>query len=43
MALELALAVQQEIRARLDEADRLRHRQVELPHYEADRAIGTCR
>ena len=29
MVLELALAVQKEITARLDEADRLRHRQVE--------------
>jgi len=38
MALELALAVQQEIAARLDEADRLRHRQVERAQYEAERA-----
>lgn len=38
MALELALAVQQEIAARLEEADRLRHRQVERAQYEADRA-----
>jgi DNA invertase Pin-like site-specific DNA recombinase len=38
LALELALAVQQEIRARLDEADRLRHRQVERAQYEADHA-----
>jgi hypothetical protein len=38
MALELALAVQQEITARLDEADRLRHRQVERARYEADLA-----
>ncbi len=38
MALELTLAVQQEITARLDAADRLRHRQVERAHYEADRA-----
>jgi DNA invertase Pin-like site-specific DNA recombinase len=38
MALELALAVQQEIAARLDEADRLRHRQVERAQYEVDRA-----
>lgn len=38
MALELALAVQQEITARFDEADRLRHRQVERAHYDADRA-----
>jgi hypothetical protein len=36
MALELALAVQQEIAARLDEADRLRRRQVERAQYEAD-------
>ncbi len=38
MALDLALAVQQEITARLDEADRLRHRQVERAQYEADAA-----
>ena len=38
MALELALAVQQEIQARLEEADRLRHRQVERAQYEADQA-----
>lgn len=38
MALELAFAVQQEITARLDEADRLRHRQVERAQYEADQA-----
>jgi hypothetical protein len=38
MALELACAVQQEISARLDEADRLRHRQVERAQYEVDRA-----
>jgi DNA invertase Pin-like site-specific DNA recombinase len=38
MALELALAVQQEIQARLEEADRLRHRQVERAQYEADHA-----
>jgi DNA invertase Pin-like site-specific DNA recombinase len=38
MALELALAVQQEIQSRCDEADRLRHRQVERAQYEADRA-----
>lgn len=38
MALELALAVQDEIQCRLDEADRLRHRQVERAQYEADRA-----
>jgi DNA invertase Pin-like site-specific DNA recombinase len=34
MALELALAVQQEIAARLEEADRLRYRQVERAQYE---------
>jgi DNA invertase Pin-like site-specific DNA recombinase len=38
MALELSLAVQEEISARLEEADRLRHRQVERAEYEADRA-----
>ena len=38
MALELALAVQQEIQSRLNEADRLRHRQVERAQYDADRA-----
>lgn len=38
MALELALAVQQEIQSRIDEADRLRHRQVERAQYEADHA-----
>jgi hypothetical protein len=38
MALEMALAIQQEIAARLDEADRLRHRQVERAQYEADHA-----
>jgi len=38
MALELACAVQQEIAARLEEADRLRHRQVERAQYEVDRA-----
>ncbi len=38
MALELALAVEQEITARLDETDRLRHRQVERAQYEADQA-----
>jgi len=38
MALELTLAVQQEIAARLEEADRLRHRQVERAQYEADLA-----
>jgi DNA invertase Pin-like site-specific DNA recombinase len=38
MALDLALAVQQEINSRLDEADRLRYRQVERAQYEADTA-----
>ena len=38
IALDLALAVQQEITARLDEADRIRHRQVERAQYEADAA-----
>jgi DNA invertase Pin-like site-specific DNA recombinase len=37
-ALELALAVQQEIAARFEEEDRLRHRQVERAQYEADMA-----
>jgi DNA invertase Pin-like site-specific DNA recombinase len=36
MAVEVALAVQQEIQARLDEADRLRLHQVERARYEAD-------
>jgi hypothetical protein len=38
VALELTLAVQQEIAARFDEADRLRRRQVERAQYEADLA-----
>jgi len=38
MALELTLAVQQELNERLDQADRLRHRQVERAQYEADQA-----
>ncbi len=38
MALELALAVQAEITSRLDETDRLRHRQVERAQYESDHA-----
>lgn len=37
-ALELALAVHQEIAARFEEEDRLRHRQVERAQYEADLA-----
>jgi len=38
MALEMTLAVQQELQSRADEADRLRHRQVERAEYEADLA-----
>jgi hypothetical protein len=38
MALELTLAIQQEIATRLEDADRLRHRQVERAAYEVDRA-----
>ena len=38
MAIEVSLAVQQEIQAQLDEADRLRHKQVERARYEADYA-----
>lgn len=38
LALDMALAIQHEIQSRLDEADRLRHRQVERAQYEADRA-----
>jgi hypothetical protein len=38
MALELALAVQQEIQSRIDTADLLRQRQVERAQYEADHA-----
>jgi DNA invertase Pin-like site-specific DNA recombinase len=38
MALELAIAVEQEVRARCEEADRLRHRQVERAQYEVDLA-----
>jgi DNA invertase Pin-like site-specific DNA recombinase len=38
MALEMTIAVQQEIEARLDDADRLRHRQVERAQYEVDLA-----
>jgi hypothetical protein len=34
----MTLAIQQEIAVRLDEADRLRHRQVERVQYEADHA-----
>ena len=38
LATELAFAVQQEVQSRVDEADILRHRQVERAQYEADRA-----
>jgi hypothetical protein len=38
MALEMTLAVQQELQRRVDDADRLRHRQVERAQYEADLA-----
>ncbi len=38
MALDVALAVQQEVQTRLDEVDRLRHKQVERARYEADQA-----
>ena len=37
-AVDLALAVHDEIQARVDESDRLRHRQVERAQYEADAA-----
>jgi len=38
MALDLVLGIQHEIATRLDQADRLRHRQVERAQYEVDRA-----
>jgi DNA invertase Pin-like site-specific DNA recombinase len=38
MAVDLALSVEREIAARLEEADQLRHRQVERARYEADLA-----
>ncbi|HUZ96974.1 MAG TPA: recombinase family protein [Edaphobacter sp.] len=38
MTLDIALAVQQELRTRLDEVDRLRRKQVERARYEADQA-----
>lgn len=38
MAIEVSLAVQQEIQDQLDEADGLRHKQVERARYEADYA-----
>ena len=36
VALEVALRVQQELETRLDDVDRLRHKQVERARYEAD-------
>ncbi len=38
MAIEVSLAIQEEIQSQLDEADRLRHKQVERARYEADYA-----
>jgi DNA invertase Pin-like site-specific DNA recombinase len=38
VALEMTLAVEQEIQSRIHEADRLRHRQVERAQYEVDLA-----
>ena len=38
LALEVALAVQEELQGRLDEADRLRHKKVEQARYETDLA-----
>lgn len=38
MALQMALDVQEEVQRRVDEADRLRHRQVERAQYEIDLA-----
>lgn len=38
LALEVALSVQDELRSRADEADRLRRQQVERAHYEAELA-----
>jgi hypothetical protein len=38
LALEVALAVQEELESRADEADRLRRQQVERAHYEAELA-----
>ena len=38
VTLDVALTVQQEVQARLDEADRLRKQQVERTHYEAELA-----
>ena len=38
LALEVALAVQEELQGRIDEADRLRHKKVEQARYETDLA-----
>ena len=38
MTLDVALAVQEELQARIDEADQLRHKQVERARYEAELA-----
>ena len=38
LALEVALKVQEELQARLEEADRLRHQHVQRAQYEADQA-----
>ena len=38
MALDVALSVQQEVHARMNEVDRLRRKQVERPRYESDLA-----
>jgi Recombinase zinc beta ribbon domain/Recombinase len=38
LTLDIALTVQQELQRRLDDADRLRHKQVERAQYEADLA-----
>jgi len=38
MTLDVALAVQKELQTRIDEADQLRHKQVERAHYEAELA-----
>jgi hypothetical protein len=40
VAIEVSLAVQQEVQTRLDEVDRLRQQQVERARYEADLAQG---
>ena len=42
LALEVTLAVQRELQSRMEEADRLRHKQVERAQYESDLA-RTCR